>query len=116
MIGGNVTGVLQTFTTAKNAISESVKAWADAQTIKGWLDLHDGSSGYTAYASKAQESTHVFVADWAPLDSSIKAETCRMVIDSRAYDVTLIDDPMGMHRQLEIYLKYTGGVQRGGGV
>ena len=29
--------------------------------------------------------------------------------DGLIYDVMLIDDPMKMHKQLEIYLKYAGG-------
>ena len=32
-----------------------------------------------------------------------------MVIGNAAYDIMLIDNPMGMNRQLEFYLKFTGG-------
>ena len=32
-----------------------------------------------------------------------------MVIGGKVYEVMLIDDPMELHEQLEIYLKYTGG-------
>lgn len=110
MIGGNITATIQTYTVSKNAIGEMVKSWQDAQTLTGWLDLSGGSSGYTTYSAKVQESTHVFLADYVPLADGIQAETSRMTIDGRAYDVMLIDDPMGLHRQLEIYLKYTGGV------
>lgn len=109
-IGGNTKAVIQTHTTQKNAIGERPKKWADVQTLTGWLDLSGGSSSYTAYAAKVQESTHVFVCDYKPLAKGIRAENSRMVIDGRVYDITLIDDPMELHRQLEIYLKYTGGV------
>ena len=51
----------------------------------------------------------MFVADYKQLSDMIKAENSRMVIDGQVYDIMLIDDPMGMHEQLEIYLKYTGG-------
>ena len=105
-----MTATIQTYTVSKNAIGEMVKSWKDAQTLTGWLDLAGGNSNYTTYASKVQESTHVFLADYAPLADGIQAETSRMTIDGRAYDITLIDDPMGLHMQLEIYLKYTGGV------
>lgn len=108
-IGGNLTGTIQTCTVAKNAIGEGVKTWTDAQTLRGWLDLSGGSSGYTAFSAKVQESTHVFVSDYAPLADGIRAENSRMVIGGKHYDVMLIDDPMEMHQQLEIYLKYTGG-------
>lgn len=109
MIGGNITANLQISTAAKNEIGESVKTWTTVDSIKGWLDLSSGDSKYTTYNAKIQESTHVFVADYKQLDSRIKAENSRMIINGNAYDVMLIDDPMEMHKQLEIYLKFTGG-------
>ena len=109
MIGGNIQGLIQVSTTEKNEIGEAVKSWADVQTITGWLDLSSGDSKYTVYSTKVQESTHVFVADYVQLDNRITAENSRMVIGGKRYDVMLIDDPMEMHKQLEIYLKYTGG-------
>ena len=108
-IGGNIKALIQTYTITDNAIGERVKAWKDRQQITGFLDLSAGDSKYSSYLSKIQESTHVFVSDYVPLDSSIKPETSRMVIGGIRYDVLLIDDPMELHEQLEIYLKYTGG-------
>ena len=110
-IGGNITAVIQTATTTKNAIGEQVKSWANAQTLKGWLDLSSGDSKYTTYNAKIQESTHVFIAGYVPLAAGIQAENSRMTINSKIYDVLLIDNPMemGSGSQLEIYLKYTGG-------
>lgn len=109
MIGGNITGTIQISTTTNNEIGEPVKAWVDVQNLTGWLDLQAGDSKYTTYGAKLQESTHIFIADYVRLDASIKAENSRMIIDGGRYDVMLIDDPMGLHKQLEIYLKYTGG-------
>jgi len=110
-IGGNTKAVIQVYTAAKNEIGENVQTWADVQTIKGWLDLQSGDSRYTTYNAKIQESTHLFIADYVPLDSRIKAETARMVINGNRYDITLIDNPMELKTgsQLEIYLKFTGG-------
>lgn len=110
-IGGNTLATIQVSTTAQNEIGESVKTWANVQTLKGWLDLASGDSRYTTYSAKVQESTHVFVADYVPLDSSIKAETSRMIVDGQTYDVMLLDNPMGLQSgsQWEIYLKFTGG-------
>ena len=110
-IGGNITATIQVYTSAKNDIGENEKTWTDAQTLKGWLDLSAGDSRNTTFNAKIQESTHVFVADYVPLDSRITAENSRMVIGGKRYEVTLIDNPMemGSWSQLEIYLKYTGG-------
>ena len=110
-IGGNIKAMIQVCTSAKNDIGEHVQTWTDAQQIKGWLDLSSGESRYNTYHAKIQESTHVFIADYVPLDSRITAESSRMVINGKRYDVLLIDNPMemGTGSQLEIYLKFTGG-------
>ncbi len=113
-IGGNKQGMIQVCTATKNAIGEQVKQWETVQTMQGWLDYASSinqNSSYTTYYAKVQESTHVFVADWVALHQQIKAETARMLIDGSTYDITLIDNPMGMESgsQLEIFLKYTGG-------
>lgn len=110
-IGGNTTGVLQVGTVTRNEIGEQVTAWEDVQTLAGWLDLNSGDSRRTTYHAKIQESTHLFICDYVPLDSRITAENARMVIDGKRYDVTVLDNPMGMKQgsQWEIFLKYTGG-------
>lgn len=110
-IGGNITATIQVYTSTKNEIGENVKDWINAQSIKGWLDLSSGDSRHTTFNAKIQESTHVFVADYVKLDSRIKAENSRMIINGNRYEITLIDNPMemGSGSQLEIYLKYTGG-------
>ena len=77
--------------------------------LKGFIDLSTGDSNRTTYNAKIQESTHVFISDYVLLDASIKAENSRMVVNGERYDILLIDDPMELHKQLEIYLKYTGG-------
>lgn len=110
-IGGNTTATIQISTATRNAIGESVSTWADVQTLRGWLDLSSGSTNYTTYLAKIQESTHLFVCDYVQLDSRITAETARMKINGKVYDITFIDNPMELQHgsQLEIYLKYTGG-------
>jgi hypothetical protein len=107
MIGGNTIAEIQVSTTTMNAIGEAVQEWETVQNITGWLDLSSGDSKYTTFNAKIQESTHIFIADYVALD--VKAENSQLVVNGGRYDVMLIDDPMGMHKQLEIYLKYTGG-------
>lgn len=118
MIEGNTTAVLQVSITTKNEIGESVKAWHDVWSQNGWIDLSSGDSKHTTYNSKIQESTHVFICDYKAISGTftfggktvkVSAESTRMVANSQAYDVMLIDDPMELHQQLEIYLKFTGG-------
>ena len=110
-IGGNIKAVIQVYTASKNDIGEYVPTWTDAQTIKGWLDMSSGEARYTTYNAKIQESTHFFIADYVQLNSSITAESSRMVINGKIYDILMIDNPMemGTGSQLEFYLKFTGG-------
>lgn len=108
-IGGNLKAVIQVRTIASNAIGEHTEIWQDVQTLNGWLDLSGGQARYNAYQAKIQESTHIFISDYAPLDKRITSETARMLINGKHYDITLIDNPMELNAQLEIYLKYTGG-------
>ena len=108
-IGGNIKAIIQVFTSVDNEIGENAQTWADAQTIKGWLDLQNGESRNTTFNAKIQESTHIFISDYVALDPRITAESARLVINGKVYEILLIDDPMELHYQLEFYLKFTGG-------
>ena len=108
-IGGNITAELQLYTSASNAIGEAVKTWGTVRSLNGWLDLSDGNAKYNVYNTKIQEATHVFISDYTAIGSHISAENCRLLINSKVYDVVFIDNPMELNRQLEFYLKYTGG-------
>lgn len=106
MIGGNIEGSLQKkHGSIKNALGEVVGVWETVEILTGWLDLTAGDSKYT-HNTKLQESTHIFICDYASIDR--KADDKRLIVDGTAYDVLLIDDPMGMHQHLEIYLRFVG--------
>ena len=109
MIGGNIKAAIQISSTRRNEIGEKVKSWEPVQNLKGWFDLSGGSSKYTVYNQKLQESTHIFICDYVPLDERISSENSRCIISDKVYDVMLIDNPMEINQQLEIYLKFTGG-------
>ena len=106
MIGGNTEALLQIKSGSEtNSIGERIQTWSDVRTLHGWLDLSNGDSKYQ-YDAKLQESTHIFITDYTPIDR--KADNKRLMVNGVAYDVLLIDDPMELHQQLEIYLKYVG--------
>ena len=108
-IGGNVTGEFQINIPTKNEIGENISSWNTIQSITGWLDYLNGETSRINYNAKIEESTHVFVSDYIKLDSRITSEKTRMIINNKIYDVTLIDNPMELNAQLEIYLKHVGG-------
>ena len=109
MIGGNLIGEIQINMFKKNEIGEKEHIWITVQSIKGWLDYLSGDAQRVNYSAKIQESTHVFIADYIALNELVNVEGTRMLINGKVYDITLIDNPMELNRQLEIYLKYTGG-------
>ncbi len=107
MIGGNIVAKIQTKIAVKNEIGEAESVWSDAAELVGWLDLSSGEAKYGTYYAKIEESTHVFVSDYCEL-GNINAQNSRMIVNESVYDIVLIDNPMELNRQLEIYLKYTG--------
>lgn len=111
MIGGNTTALIERSVGVPNAIGESTQTWEPVGTLTGWLDLMGSGSGpgYITYSAPIVESTHVYLADYDATIAAARYETCRAIIDGQRYAVQLIDDPMGMHRQLELYLQHTGG-------
>ena len=117
-IGGNIKAVLQVNVPKENEIGGVTDTWHDVITLEGFIDLYSGDSKHTTYDAKIQESTHVFVGDYKTIPERLEVEgnlvrvspeNARMVANSQRYDVMLMDDPMNLHKQWEIYLKYTGG-------
>ena len=115
-IGGSTTGTIQVSAAVKNAIGEAEKIWKDAFSHSGWLDLQSGDSKYSTNKAKIEESTHVFICDYhsgiyaltIPDSKTKTVPDCRMIIKGMVYDVLLIDNPMEMNEQLEIYLRKVG--------
>lgn len=137
MIGGNTTALFQVKDEGKkNAIGEREHKWYDVSSSSGWLDLKDENGAKnTIFNAKIQESTHIFLCDYRSFKSlsaewvwntlnfvngeinsekldkrvDVTSENARLLINNQVYQILLIDDPMGMHQHLEIYLKFVGG-------
>lgn len=115
MIEGNITATIQLKTEGKkNVIGEVEKTWSDVSSVLGWLDYASGQNELATYNAKIQNTTHYFLCDFtrwksAIQDAGVTSENARMVIDGEVYQILLIDDPMGMHEHMEIYLQYVGG-------
>lgn len=107
-VGGNTTATIQVKTNVKNEFGERVSVWTDVKTVKGWLDLSNGTSDYLNYNAKIQDSTHYFLCDVFDL-TDVTKDNARMIINGKPYAILLIDDPMEMHQHYEIYLKYLEG-------
>ena len=105
-VNGNIEAILEVKTVEVNEIGEGVETWQSLVKLFGWLDLSNGSADFTNYNAKIQESTHVFVCDYQPLD--VEESECRLTIANKHYEILLIDNPMELNYHIEFYLKYTG--------
>lgn len=111
-IGGNIDCVLKIENVTTTAIGEKVKGWEDLLTLHGFLDLMNDGKDYATYNKAMEDSTHVFICDYVSIVKSdgkeAKATELKATIDGEDYDVTYIDDPMGLHKHLEIFLRRVG--------
>ena len=106
MIGGNITATLKTKTQTTNEIGEKIAVWSDYKTIRGFLDFQSEATGRSTYNAKIVDSTHVFVCDYVEIDK--KENALKFFCNNDEFDITYIDDPMNLHKHLEIFLKYVG--------
>lgn len=105
-IGGNTNLILKVKSQTNNEIGEKETTWVDYKTIHGFMDFMSETTDRIKFNSKIVESTHVFVCDYVDIDKS--ELELKAFHNNKEYDITFIDDPMGLHYHLEIFLKYIG--------
>ena len=105
-IGGNTDLILKIKSQIENEIGEKVTSWVEYKTIHGFMDFMSESTGNTSFNSKIVESTHLFICDYVDIGKSIVE--LKAFHNNKEYEITYIDDPMGLHYHLEIFLKYLG--------
>lgn len=108
MIGGNTTANVQLKTSAKNEYGALIETWTDLTTVKGFLDFTGGDGSYKSdFKGKLEETTHIFICDFnATLANQATPTNSRLIIDNKVFGVLMVDDPMSLHKHLEIMLKY----------
>lgn len=127
------TGEVQRVTRISDGRGGSVVKWLSIMTCKGCLD-QSGSNEYIKAMKLTPETTHLWFCspfklvmedpeqqttyfgspfgvctaygNAIPVDI---LDTDRMLIDGRQYEITNIDDPMGMGHHLEVSLKRVNG-------
>lgn len=100
---------VQSATETSDGIGGVISTWSDRITLTGYIDMVNGSDLPTGVTDNAfiENSTHVaIIPDGAPGPVTDKD---RIVCKGRAYDITFVDDPLGIGHHLEIYLRYSGG-------
>jgi len=108
-IYGNLTAQLQIFETVMNEIGEPHKKWQTMHELSGFLDFINGAAECENLSANLQNSTHVFICDFVPLNSAVTSENSRMIINDKVYEVVLIDNPMEKNHHYEIFLRFAGG-------
>lgn len=95
-------------TSTPDSIGGSIETWSDVKMIHGYIDMLTGSDQNNAQNAFIEQSTHILIV---PTYTDGISDKMR-VVDAmgRYYNVTYVDDPVGVKHHLEIYLTY-GGVE-----
>jgi len=117
-IGGNIDLILKVEGSyKKNKIGENTPVLVDYFTLHGFLDMASTNTTHSTYNAKIQDSTHYFICDYVELptfkdsnglERKPMIDELKAVCNGKEYDVLWIDDPMELHKHLEIYLEYIG--------
>lgn len=89
-----------------------ITGWQEVDELQGYLDLVSGSNqNQFIHNAQIEESTHVLI-----VPSYKEGITDKMrIVDSknRAYQITYVDDPVGIGHHLEIHLSFSEVVDDG---
>lgn len=89
-----------------DGIGGLTESWTDYRTTSGYLDLVQGTDLNASQQAFLQESTHVAVI---PFYQDGITDKMRLIDEAgRWYEITYVDDPVGVHHHLELYLKFGG--------
>lgn len=81
--------------------------------LKGWVwnpfSLVNGVIPTVTQEETVEETSEEIEDEETQETVDLTSENARMLVNGNVYQILLIDDPMGLHKHLEIYLKYVGG-------
>lgn len=92
---------IERYSEESDGIGGVTQDWKQHTTGYGYVDMLTGRETTTQNAF-TEESTHVLVTDTACYDIE-KAD--RVVYNEENYEITFVDNPLGIGHHLEIYLK-----------
>lgn len=92
---------IERYKSEPDGIGGTVQEWEAHTIVDGYMDMltnRDGSNQNTFIP----ESTHVLITDHANYDVT---KFDKLVVRGVDYEITFVDDPVGLGHHLEIYLK-----------
>lgn len=95
-------------TTSDDGIGGSISSWTVTGKLLGYIDLLAGTDQPTGALDNAfvENSTHIAII---PGGGSATDEQLLRGPNGKVYDITYVDDPLGVGHHLEIYLRLGGG-------
>ena len=85
-----------------------VETWSNHMMIHGYIDLITGSDQNPIQNAFTEQSTHILVV---PIFNTGITDKMRIVdAMGRYYNITYVDNPVGLNHHLELYLTF-GGVE-----
>lgn len=99
--------IVQKFDSESDGIGGVVKTWKYFTIVKGYLDLVTGTNLNNTQNAITEDSTHLLIIPDYTFEITDKM---RVVAENRIYDINYVDDPMGIHHHLEIYLTFGGEI------
>lgn len=97
---------IETMEEVDDGIGGFTNKWTNYLTVGGFLDMLTGSDISAMQNAIVEESSHVLII---PEYVGGIDNTMRVVDDfGRLYDITYVDDPVGMHHHIELYLVLGG--------
>ena len=103
---------VQDYTETDDELGGITQEYQDIYIGEGYLDLLSGTNQNQLQNATIEQSTHVLICDYIENYQSKIKDKMYVVIENRRYFITYVDDPVGAHDHLEIYLKYVNDYER----
>lgn len=102
--------IIQKSDKVSDGIGGYTEVWKKFKSVQGYLDLITGTNLNTSQSAITEDSTHILVI---PTYVSGVTDKMRVIAENRSYSINYVDDPLGVHHHLEIYLTFGGEINGG---
>ena len=88
-----------------DGIGGYTESWENFKTVEGYLDLVNGTDLNNTQNAITEDSMHLLII---PDYLYGITDKMRVVAENRTYDINYVDDPVGIHHHIELYLTFGG--------